>query len=99
MFDLDAGSGLHNVIRVIEFSYGHGHRFVLTPNERGCIETMKLSHLRGIMCIPCDKYFLISLMEHWFDDTNTFHFSIGEMMITLIDIHHIIWVTIKGTLI
>lgn len=73
--------------------------FVFMLDKRGQLVAFKISHLRGIMCIPYDKYFLITIMEHWCDDTNTFHMLMGEMTITLIDIHHILWVPMKGTLI
>jgi len=58
----------------------------------------KLGYMRGVSCIPCDKYFLKVLMEHWLDDNNKFHLSTGEIIITLFDIHHILQVLMKGTL-
>lgn len=53
----------------------------------------------GVTHIPCDKYFLTALMKHWCNNTNTFYLSMVEMTITLDDIHCILRVHMKGTLI
>lgn len=66
--------------------------FKLIILEREKLDATRLGHMRGISLIPCDKYFLNALMECWCDETNTFHLLMGEIMIILDDIHHILWV-------
>lgn len=39
---------------------------------------------------------LMALVERWNEDTCTFHLPIGEMTITLEDVHHILQVLIQG---
>lgn len=46
--------------------------------------------MRYALHVPCDKYFLIVLMDHWCDDTNIFHLPIGDITITLTNIHRIL---------
>lgn len=72
---------------------------VLIVKEMGCLYASRLNHMRGDFCILCDKYFLTTVIDYWCDETNIFHFPTGEITITLIDIHHILQVVMKGTLI
>lgn len=51
------------------------------------------------MRIPCDKYFLATFMEHWCDDTNTFHLQMSEIKITLTNIYPTLQVLMKSTMI
>lgn len=73
--------------------------FMLTTKERAHLDSSILSNMRGVTHILCDKYFLISLMEYQCNNTNIFHLPMGEMTIILTNIHHILWVPMKGTLI
>lgn len=63
------------------------------------LDDTRLIHMRSISHIPYDKYFLTTLIEHWCDDTNICHLSTREITITLVDIHRILWVPMKGTLV
>lgn len=72
---------------------------MLTTKERRCLDVSELGHMRVVTYIPCDKYFLITLIEHCYDNTNIFHLLMGEITIILVDIYRILWVPMKRTLI
>lgn len=72
--------------------------FGLTGVKREQLDASRLGHFRVISHILYDKYFLMALMERYYDDTNMFHLLIREIMITLIDIDQILQVPMKGTL-
>lgn len=55
--------------------------FILTIEERGQIDSFVLSHMSGIVCIPCDKYFFTTLIQCWCDDINILHLSMGATYI------------------
>lgn len=65
-------------------------KFELIVIERALLDATGLGHMRGMSCIPCEKYFLTTLMKHWCDETNTFHLPTRDIMIMLADIHRIL---------
>ncbi|CAN1347932.1 Protein MAIN-LIKE 2, partial [Linum perenne] len=53
-------------------------------------------HLRKIPAISLDNPLISALVERWRKETNTFHFTIGEMTVTLQDVALLLGLAIDG---
>ncbi|EXB26148.1 hypothetical protein L484_010465 [Morus notabilis] len=70
--------------------------WTLTPRQVELVKKAGFGFLRLIPAIRLDRALISALVERWRRETNTFHFSVGEMTITLKDVALILRLAIDG---
>ncbi|XP_062087709.1 protein MAIN-LIKE 2-like [Humulus lupulus] len=68
----------------------------LTPQQIELVEKTGFGYLRVIPSFSLDNSLISALVERWRRETNTFHFPVGEMTITLEDVGLILGLAIDG---
>jgi len=68
-------------------------------HEDDILMRSRLNDIVMVGHVQHDLPLLTSLVEHWDEDTNTFHLPPGEMTITLLDVYCIWGVPICGWLV
>ncbi|KAG7578774.1 Aminotransferase-like plant mobile domain [Arabidopsis thaliana x Arabidopsis arenosa] len=68
----------------------------LKPKQIELVERAGFGFLRRIPAISLDNPLISALVERWRRETNTFHFTIGEMTVTLEDIALLLGLGIDG---
>ncbi|KAK8971729.1 hypothetical protein V6N11_081431 [Hibiscus sabdariffa] len=68
----------------------------LTPKQIELVETAGFGYLREIPAISLDNPLISALVERWRRETNTFHFTVGEMTVTLQDVAFLLGLAIDG---
>ncbi|CAN1347929.1 Protein MAIN-LIKE 2 [Linum perenne] len=68
----------------------------LTRRQIELVEISGFGHLRKIPAISLDNPLISALVERWRKETNTFHFTIGEMTVTLQDVALLLGLAIDG---
>ncbi|KAL1812745.1 protein MAIN-LIKE 2 isoform X2 [Daucus carota subsp. sativus] len=68
----------------------------LTPKQIELITNAGFGYLRLIPAISLDNPLISALVERWRRETNTFHFTVGEMTVTLEDVGFLLGLPIDG---
>ncbi|KAK0589347.1 hypothetical protein LWI29_013032 [Acer saccharum] len=68
----------------------------LTKRQLELVDMAGFRYLRLIPSISLDNPFISALVERWRMETNTFHFTVGEMTVTLKDVAFLIGLPIDG---
>ncbi|KAE8654889.1 thymidine kinase-like [Hibiscus syriacus] len=68
----------------------------LTPKQIDLVEKAGFGYLRKIPAISLDNPLISALVERWRRETNTFHFTVGEMTVTLQDVAFLLGLAING---
>lgn len=68
----------------------------LTPKQIELVERAGFGYLRKIPAISLDNPLISALVERWRRETNTFHFTVGEMTVTLQDVALLLGLAIDG---
>ena len=68
----------------------------LTPKQIELVERAGFGYLRKIPAISLDNPLISALVERWRRETNTFHFTVGEMTVTLQDVALLLGLAING---
>lgn len=68
----------------------------LTPEQIELVEKAGFGYLRKIPAISLDNPLISALVERWRRETNTFHFTVGEMTVTLQDVAFLLGLAIDG---
>ncbi|CAN0897495.1 Protein MAIN-LIKE 2 [Linum grandiflorum] len=68
----------------------------LTQKQIELVEMSGFGHLRKIPAISLDNPLISALVERWRKETNTFHFTVGEMTVTLQDVALLLGLAIDG---
>ncbi|CAN0927210.1 Protein MAIN-LIKE 2 [Linum grandiflorum] len=68
----------------------------LTQKQIELVETAGFGYLRSIPAISLDNPLISALVERWRKETNTFHFTVGEMTVTLGDVALLLGLAIDG---
>lgn len=68
----------------------------LSPKQIELVEKAGFGSLRKIPSFALDNSLISALVERWRRETNTFHFPVGEMTITLEDVGLILGLAIDG---
>ncbi|KAL1191812.1 Protein MAIN-LIKE 2 [Cardamine amara subsp. amara] len=68
----------------------------LSPKQIELVERAGFGYLRRIPAISLDNPLISALVERWRRETNTFHFTVGEMTVTLEDIALLLGLGIDG---
>ncbi|XP_021300821.1 protein MAIN-LIKE 2 isoform X2 [Herrania umbratica] len=68
----------------------------LSPKQIELVEKAGFGYLRKIPAISLDNPLISALVERWRRETNTFHFTIGEMTVTLQDVAFLLGLAIDG---
>ncbi|PKI62857.1 hypothetical protein CRG98_016694 [Punica granatum] len=68
----------------------------LTSKQIELVEKAGFGHLRLIPAISLDNPLISALVERWRRETNTFHFNVGEMTVTLKDVALLLGLAIDG---
>jgi len=68
----------------------------LKPKQIELVERAGFGFLRRIPAISLDNPLISALVERWRRETNTFHFTVGEMTVTLEDIALLLGLGIDG---
>ncbi|CAI0383834.1 unnamed protein product [Linum tenue] len=68
----------------------------LTPRQIELVEKSGFGFLRKIPAISLDNPLISALVERWRKETNTFHFTVGEMTVTLQDVALLLGLAIDG---
>ncbi|GKV18384.1 hypothetical protein SLEP1_g28778 [Rubroshorea leprosula] len=68
----------------------------LTPEQIELVERAGFGYLRKIPAISLDNPLISALVERWRKETNTFHFTVGEMTVTLQDVAYLLGLAIDG---
>lgn len=71
-------------------------QWALTPKQVELVKKAGFGYLRLIPAISLDNPLISALVERWRRETNTFHFTIGEMTITLQDVAYLLGLAIDG---
>lgn len=71
-------------------------RWVLTDKQIELVKKAGFGYLRLIPAISLDNPLISALVERWRRETNTFHFSVGEMTVTLEDVAYLLGLPIDG---
>ncbi|GAB2274682.1 hypothetical protein Dimus_039094 [Dionaea muscipula] len=71
-------------------------QWALTPIQIELIEKAGFGYLRFIPAISLDNPLISALVERWRRETNTFHFNVGEMTVTLEDVAYLLGLAIDG---
>ncbi|WCJ37421.1 Aminotransferase-like plant mobile domain family protein [Euphorbia peplus] len=68
----------------------------LNPRQIELVEKAGFGYLRKIPAISLDNPLISALVERWRRETNTFHFIVGEMTVTLQDVALLLGLAIDG---
>ncbi|KAE8695263.1 thymidine kinase-like [Hibiscus syriacus] len=68
----------------------------LTLKQIELVEKAGFGYLRKIPAISLDNPLISALVERWRRETNTFHFTVGEMTVTLQDVAFLLGLAIDG---
>ncbi|KAL5794267.1 hypothetical protein ACOSP7_002861 [Xanthoceras sorbifolium] len=68
----------------------------LIPTQIELVERAGFGYLRKIPAISLDNPLISALVERWRRETNTFHFTVGEMTVTLQDVALMLGLAIDG---
>ncbi|KAJ8748593.1 hypothetical protein K2173_007583 [Erythroxylum novogranatense] len=68
----------------------------LTAKQIELVEKAGFGYLRKIPAISLDNPLISALVERWRRETNTFHFTVGEMTVTLQDVALLLGLAIDG---
>ncbi|XP_044492827.1 protein MAIN-LIKE 2-like [Mangifera indica] len=68
----------------------------LMPRQIELVEKAGFGYLRKIPAISLDNPLISALVERWRRETNTFHFIVGEMTVTLQDVALMLGLAIDG---
>lgn len=71
-------------------------RWVLTDKQIELVKKAGFGFLRLIPAISLDNPLISALVERWRRETNTFHFTVGEMTVTLEDVAYLLGLPIDG---
>lgn len=71
-------------------------QWMLTPKQVELVEKAGFGYLRLIPAISLDNPLISALVERWRRETNTFHFNVGEMTVTLEDVAYLVGLAIDG---
>ncbi|KAI3708846.1 hypothetical protein L2E82_38352 [Cichorium intybus] len=71
-------------------------QWTLTPKQIELVKKAGFGYLRLIPAISLDNPLISALVERWRRETNTFHFTVGEMSITLEDVGYLLGLPIDG---
>jgi len=71
-------------------------QWTLTPKQVELVKKAGFGYLRLIPAISLDNPLISALVERWRRETNTFHFTVGEMTVTLEDVAYLIGLRIDG---
>nr|XP_043629502.1 protein MAIN-LIKE 2 isoform X2 [Erigeron canadensis] len=71
-------------------------QWTLTSKQIELVKRAGFGYLRLIPAISLDNSLISALVERWRRETNTFHFTVGEMSITLEDVGYLIGLPIDG---
>ncbi|XP_022993448.1 protein MAIN-LIKE 2-like isoform X1 [Cucurbita maxima] len=71
-------------------------RWKLTGKQIELVEKAGFGYLRLMPAVTLDCALISALVERWRKETNTFHFSVGEMTITLEDVALLLGLSIDG---
>lgn len=71
-------------------------RWVLTDKQIELVKKSGFGYLRLIPAISLDNPLISALVERWRRETNTFHFTVGEMTVTLEDVGYLLGLPIDG---
>lgn len=68
----------------------------LTAKQIELVNRAGFGYLRLIPAISLDNPLISALVERWRRETNTFHFTVGEMTVTLEDVGYLLGLPIDG---
>ncbi|KAK9073900.1 hypothetical protein SSX86_006494 [Deinandra increscens subsp. villosa] len=71
-------------------------QWTLTLKQIELVRKAGFGYLRLIPAISLDNPLISALVERWRRETNTFHFTVGEMSITLEDVGYLLGLPIDG---
>ncbi|CAH9080084.1 unnamed protein product [Cuscuta epithymum] len=71
-------------------------RWMLTEKQIELVKRAGFGHLRLIPAISLDNPLISALVERWRRETNTFHFTVGEMTVTLEDVAYLVGLPVDG---
>ncbi|KAH7861299.1 hypothetical protein Vadar_024351 [Vaccinium darrowii] len=71
-------------------------QWTLTLKQVELVKKAGFGYLRLIPAISLDNPLISALVERWRRETNTFHFTVGEMTVTLEDVAYLIGLRIDG---
>lgn len=71
-------------------------QWTLTPKQIELVKKAGFGYLRLIPAISLDNPLISALVERWRRETNTFHFTVGEMSVTLEDVGYLLGLPIDG---
>ncbi|KAI7728230.1 hypothetical protein M8C21_012275 [Ambrosia artemisiifolia] len=71
-------------------------QWTLTSKQIELVKRAGFGYLRLIPAISLDNPLISALVERWRRETNTFHFTVGEMSITLEDVGYLLGLPIDG---
>ncbi|KAI8551223.1 hypothetical protein RHMOL_Rhmol06G0168200 [Rhododendron molle] len=71
-------------------------QWTLTSKQVELVKKSGFGYLRLIPAISLDNPLISALVERWRRETNTFHFTVGEMAVTLEDVAYLIGLPIDG---
>ncbi|XP_052178435.1 protein MAIN-LIKE 2-like [Diospyros lotus] len=71
-------------------------QWMLTSKQVELINKAGFGYLRLIPAISLDNPLISALVERWRKETNTFHFTVGEMTVTLEDVAYLLGLAIDG---
>lgn len=71
-------------------------QWTLTSEQIELVNKAGFGYLRLIPAISLDNPLISALVERWRRETNTFHFTVGEMSVTLEDVGYLLGLPIDG---
>ncbi|KAD2139046.1 hypothetical protein R6Q59_016188 [Mikania micrantha] len=71
-------------------------QWTLTSKQIELVKRAGFGYLRLIPAISLDNPLISALVERWRRETNTFHFTVGEMTVTLEDVGYLLGLPING---
>lgn len=71
-------------------------QWMLTEKQVELVKKAGFGYLRMIPAISLDNPLISALVERWRRETNTFHFTVGEMTVTLEDVAYLLGLPVDG---
>ncbi|KAM3345527.1 protein MAIN-LIKE 2 [Capsicum galapagoense] len=71
-------------------------QWMLTEKQVELVRKAGFGYLRMIPAISLDNPLISALVERWRRETNTFHFTVGEMTVTLEDVAYLLGLPVDG---
>ncbi|XP_070030448.1 protein MAIN-LIKE 2 [Nicotiana sylvestris] len=71
-------------------------QWMLTEKQIELVKKAGFGYLRMIPAISLDNPLISALVERWRRETNTFHFTVGEMTVTLEDVAYLLGLPVDG---